>query len=404
MKKYSLLLFLLSILFFFSCNENSTEENAPKENGFTTKVELSYSDFLYQLNNYQLNRNYENIILLAEKNHLESKKDFWKCLEEELNKDSTGMLLIHQLNHGTIKKTEASSNKQVIEQLREEFNHSMDRSMVVVEARIKKFGGTHIETKKTGANQFEIIAYNIKDKNRFANLIQQNARFGFFETMENTTALNEILRMTKLIYERDSIAGTPFAESYLDGKPNSFIPRGFMFNVYQENGQYSMPKGAQVGMSKWSDTTFFNQFIRDTIVTSNLPKLVHFLWGMKEDENGLPLYTIKSNNLNRPDLGGEEIVDAKVKKENGSVQVEINFSSEGAEKFRKMTQKNINNAIAIVMDGKVLSAPLVQQEISGGMAVISGNFNLQEAEDLASILKAGTLPVRLKVVEIKEIK
>lgn len=404
MKNYFHLLFIFSNLFFFSCSENSTRENAPKENGFTTKVELSYSDFLYQLNNYQLNRNYENIILQAEKNLSESGKDFWECLREELNKDSTGILLIHQLYHGAIKKNEASSNKQVIEQLHEEFNQSMDRCMVVVEARIKKYGGTHIETKKTGANQFEIIAFNIQDKNRFSQLIQQHARFGFFETMENTTALNEILRLTKLIYERDSVAGIPFNDSYLDGKPNSFFPRGFIFNLVQSNGQYSMPKGAQVGMAKWGDTAFFNQFTRDTIVKSHLANLVHFLWGWKDDENGFPLYTIKSNNLNRPDLGGEEIVDAKVKKENGSVQVEINFSSEGAEKFRKMTQKNINNAIAIVMDGKVLSAPLVQQEISGGMAVISGNFNLQEAEDLASILKAGTLPVRLKVVEMKEIK
>lgn len=190
----------------------------------------------------------------------------------------------------------------------------------------------------------------------------------------------------------------------LIGKPHSFVPRGFMFNISQENGQYTMPQGAQVGMAKWGDTTFFNQFTRDTIVKSHLPHLVHFLWGWKDDENGFPLFTIKANNLNRPELSGEEIVDANVKKENYTAQVNITFSSEGAEKFRKMTQRNLNNAIAIVMDGKVLSAPIVQQEISGGMAVISGRFSLQEAEDLASILKAGTLPVRLKVVEMKKIK
>lgn len=387
---------------FISCSE-STSDEGPKENGVQLFVRASYSDFLYQLNDYRLSDEYENLILRSETKHLESGKDFWECLEEELMNDSTGMLLIHQLKSGSLKKTEASGNKQVIEQLREEFNQSLDRCMVVVEERIEKFGGTHIETKKMGPNQFEIIAYNIQDKNRYSQLIEQHARLGFFETMENVTALNDILLLTQKVYERDSLAGIPFADSYLDGKPQSFIPRGFMFNVFQENGQYSMPKGAQVGMAKMNDTTFFNQFTRDTIVTSSLPKLVHFLWGMKEDENGFPLFTIKSNHLNRPDLGGEEIVDAKVKKENGSVQVELKFSSEGAEKFRNMTRRNIQHAIAIVMDGKVLSAPIVEQEISGGMAVISGNFSIEEAENLVSLLKAGTLPVRLKVTEMKEI-
>lgn len=401
MKSYFFLFFLLNTL-LYSCSE-STSNEGPKENGVQLVVRASYSDFLYQLNDYRLSDEYENLILRSEKKHLESGKDFWECLEEELMNDSTGMLLIHQLKPGSLKKTEASGNKHVIEQLREEFNQSLDRCMIVVEARIKKFGVTHIETKKMGPNLFEIIAYNIQDKNRYSQLIQQHARLGFFETMENVTALNDILLLTQKVYERDSIAGIPFADSYLDGKPHSFIPRGFMFNVMQSNGQYSMPQGALVGMARGNDTAFFNQFARDTIVTSHLPRLVHFLWGMKEDENGFPLFTIKSNHLNSPDLGGEEIVDAKVKKENGSVQVELKFSIEGAEKFRKMTQRNIHKAIAIVMDGKVLTAPIVEQEISAGMAVISGKFSLQEAEDLVSLLKAGTLPVRLKVTEMKEI-
>lgn len=79
--------------------------------------------------------------------------------------------------------------------------------------------------------------------------------------------------------------------------------------------------------------------------------------------------------------------------------VSITFNSEGGAKFAKLTTENVNKPFAIILDGKVLSAPNINEPILGGSAIISGNFTTQSANQLAIALRSGALPVDLKVVE-----
>lgn len=84
---------------------------------------------------------------------------------------------------------------------------------------------------------------------------------------------------------------------------------------------------------------------------------------------------------------------------NGGPQVEVNFSSDGAKKFAEITKRNIGKPLAIFLDEQVVSAPTVNQEIIGGVAVITGQFTVEEAKSLAVQLNAGALPVPIKIVE-----
>lgn len=79
--------------------------------------------------------------------------------------------------------------------------------------------------------------------------------------------------------------------------------------------------------------------------------------------------------------------------------VNITFNSDGGEKFAKLTTQNVNKPFAIILDGKVLSAPNINEPILGGSAVISGRFTTESANQLAIALRSGALPVDLKVVE-----
>ena len=79
--------------------------------------------------------------------------------------------------------------------------------------------------------------------------------------------------------------------------------------------------------------------------------------------------------------------------------VSLEFSKEGAEKFARLTEKNVGKPLAILLDGVPISAPIVQEVITGGQAQISGNFSLDEAKNLAIQLNAGALPVSIKLVE-----
>ncbi|WP_206238907.1 protein translocase subunit SecD [Novosphingobium terrae] len=83
----------------------------------------------------------------------------------------------------------------------------------------------------------------------------------------------------------------------------------------------------------------------------------------------------------------------------GEPQVSINFNQAGGEKFAKLTTENVGHPFAIILDGKVLSAPNINTAILGGSAVISGSFTTQSANQLAIALSSGALPIDLKVVE-----
>lgn len=103
-------------------------------------------------------------------------------------------------------------------------------------------------------------------------------------------------------------------------------------------------------------------------------------------------------------LTGKDLKTAKEQIENGNQNVvAIEFTNEGADKFADLTAANVGHKIAILLDGEVLTAPVVNEPITGGKAVITGSRTLEEAKNLAILLRSGALPVKLKVMEVRTI-
>lgn len=100
-------------------------------------------------------------------------------------------------------------------------------------------------------------------------------------------------------------------------------------------------------------------------------------------------------------ITGDLLTDAQVKidSQNNEPYVAIDFNSTGARLFDQVTAANVGKRFAIVLDGSVYSAPVIRERISGGSAQISGNFNEKEAADLAIVLRAGSLPAPVKIVQ-----
>ncbi|MBX3502728.1 MAG: protein translocase subunit SecD [Alphaproteobacteria bacterium] len=100
-------------------------------------------------------------------------------------------------------------------------------------------------------------------------------------------------------------------------------------------------------------------------------------------------------------LEGDRLVDASASfdQRTGEPIVQFRFDSEGASRFGRITDGNVGKPFAIVLDGKVLSAPVIREPILGGSGQISGHFTVQGARDLAVLLRAGALPVPMKVIE-----
>jgi preprotein translocase subunit SecD len=113
-------------------------------------------------------------------------------------------------------------------------------------------------------------------------------------------------------------------------------------------------------------------------------------------EEGRTPFLIKRRTL----LTGDALVDARVEfGQFNQPQVAIRFDSRGARRFDQITAANVGKRLAIVLDNRVYSAPVIQERISGGNAIISGNFSDEEARDLAIVLRAGALPAPVKILE-----
>jgi protein-export membrane protein SecD len=113
--------------------------------------------------------------------------------------------------------------------------------------------------------------------------------------------------------------------------------------------------------------------------------------------NGEPVreYVIRKRIM----VSGENLTDAQPTFQEGQPVVSFTFDTVGAKRFGEATQENVGRPFAIVLDGAVISAPVIREPILGGQGVISGDFTVQEANDLALLLRAGALPAPLTIVE-----
>ncbi len=108
-------------------------------------------------------------------------------------------------------------------------------------------------------------------------------------------------------------------------------------------------------------------------------------------------YLVKKRTL----LTGEYLTDARVQIDSqfNESYISINFDKKGARIFERITGENVKKRLAIVLDNKVYSAPVIQEKITGGEARITGNFTTEEARDLAIVLRAGALPAPVEIIE-----
>lgn len=114
------------------------------------------------------------------------------------------------------------------------------------------------------------------------------------------------------------------------------------------------------------------------------------------EKNATPSSTLVPTDLTGADLAESSVV---FDRNTGKPAVSLNFTQAGADKFEKITAENVGKKVAIVLDNDVVSAPVVQEKITGGQAQITGNFSLDEAKNLSVQLNAGALPVPVSLVE-----
>ena len=135
----------------------------------------------------------------------------------------------------------------------------------------------------------------------------------------------------------------------------------------------------------------------EQIARGHAPSGTEFLPLMDMPNQIIPVYS-------RIEISGESLTDSQADLDQNNMPVVTTvFDSTGARKFARLTTENVGRRFAIVLDGKVLSAPSIREPIPGGRGQISGGFTLQEAKDLAVLLRSGALPAPLRVIEERSV-
>ncbi len=341
-----------------------------------------------------------------------------------------------------------ASNEEVLKVIDKEAQGAIDNAFNIIRTRIDQFGVTQPNIQRLeGTGRIMVSLPGVKDKDRVRRLLKGTANLEFWTTYENKDLQNELMNANNIVksylatekalmQKKDTTAsvspalGAPTAQVVDSGKKSelnalaqqeiattdtSLVGKGDdqypLFKVLyprldQQTGQ-PYP-GSIVGTAHFKDTAVVDKYISLAVAKNIFPRDCRFLWSAKsitgEDKkptNYFELYAVKAARGGKPSLAGEVITTARqdFDQQNGTAYVSMDMNTEGATEWARLTRENLQKCIAIVMDDKVYSAPVVQNEIKGGSSQITGNFTIDEAKDLANLLKSGKLPAPAHIIE-----
>ena len=310
------------------------------------------------------------------------------------------------------------SDADVMPIIEEEVSNSISTAFRVLRTRIDKFGVTQPNIQRIGKSGRILIELpGAKDIHRVKNLLQSTAELQFWEVYSNqdvsqfllaANAKVEELLKNETSEETDTTAVSEKSISELLGgeeDPTTAEEKNNLFSFLRPNitQQYTT---SIVGYASLKDTARINQYLRMKEVRALLPaaqKYVKFLWDAKPNKNSeiINLYALKSNRNDQAPIEGDVIDDAIQTFDQLGINPEVSMTmnSYGSKLWSKMTTANVGQFVAVVLDNYVYTAPRVNDAITTGRTSISGQFDINEAKDLANVLKAGKLPAKAHIVQ-----
>ena len=301
--------------------------------------------------------------------------------------------------------------------VRRKIDESIVSAFEVLRKRIDKFGVTQPNIQRLGASGRILVELpGAKDVDRVKNLLQSTAQLEFWETYKNDQLLNFLIEANNLLKpqvkaskktssdEKDDIS--KIEDLLADVSPQDSILSSSNPILDRIVGQ-GFQGGPVLAQFASRDSDLILGYLNQSDVRKLLPseyRYIRFAWGKPiTDSDVVELYALKSNRDNKAPLSGGVVVDAlQTFDQVGNAAVSMQMDSRGARIWENMTGKAFKEAsnIAIVLDNIVYSAPGVSSgAISGGRSEITGSFTLNEAIDLANVLRAGKLPASAEIIQ-----
>ena len=163
--------------------------------------------------------------------------------------------------------------------------------------------------------------------------------------------------------------------------------------------------GAAIGAAYKADMAAVNAYLSQPSVRELLPADITFKWAVKGDDHIDGRYYLYAIKVSTPDgkapLDGSVVTDAREQyaQRGATAEVSMTMNAEGTQEWARLTGENVGKCIAIVLDDYVYSAPRVNGKIDKGQSSITGDFTIQEAQDLANVLNSGKVPAPAKIIQ-----
>ena len=323
-----------------------------------------------------------------------SSSDFFTVFEN-IADDKNLKLPRYFINYGKTKD-------QIITQLSLQSEDSIKRVIEIIQNRVDQFGVAEPTIQKQGNNRVIVELAGIEDSERARDLLQSTALLELMivKDVESTNAMiRQIDSITASSTSKNSIDEDSEINELFDSNTSSNL--GFSSLLISVGGNLAISSENLGSMNEILAQDNVKQILEatnSTILTSD--SSIKLINEIGEEEEFYTLYHL----FNNAELTGGVIEDAQMRLSQagvtaGQAVVEVEMNSEGSREWARITGANINNRIAIVLDRKVHMAPVIRGQIFGGGTVIEGLDSIEEAEDIAIVLRAGALPVPVTIAE-----
>ena len=392
--------------------------------GMNVMLQVQLHDLVKALAGGSTAPEFTNALALAKERSVDSRNDFITLFAEAWEETSNGMPLAQIF--GTYEMRDQigpeSTDAEVIEVIRAESESAISNSFNVLRNRIDRFGVTQPNIQKLGnSGRILVELPGVKEPERVRKLLQGTASLEFWPTYTNEEiegylaeanaflaqmqAAEETVAEVAEETESEDILAEELKQAENDAAAEAeLLKQNPLFALLQPSGARGH---ACIGYAHYADTAQINKLLAMPQVKQFFPPEFKPMWTVKAsamdpNENIFELVAIKAPTRDgKAPLDGGAVTDARVQYGNngGSPEVSMTMNAEGANVWARLTKDNIGRQIAIVLDGMVYSYPNVQSEISGGSSQITGDFTLEEAEDLANVLKSGKLPAPATIIQ-----
>ena len=428
------------------CQEKEINLGLDLKGGMNVMLEVQQGDVLKSLSDDSQDPKFLEALSLTSEQTRDG-GDYIAVFAKNYAQVSGGQPLALIFNTPSMKEINANStDEEVLKVLRAESDDAIAASYDILRSRIDRFGVTSPNIQRLpNSNRILVELPGVKEPERVRKLLQGSASLEFWETYSTNELMGALEQADALLRNIKSSEVAPVeeaeevAEEAAPAEDNALVAEvaeqtseaavateAMSFEEQEKinplfvrlfpGAVYADANNPIIGYATSTDTTIVNKYLAMPQIKALFPRDVRFMWSVKPYENKraaaegvadpfdgkFELFAVKVNTFDgKAPLDGSVVVDATADyaRQGADAEVSMTMNSEGMQKWAQLTGQNIGRAIAIALDGYIYSAPNVLSAIDGGQSRITGNFIINEAKDLANVLKSGKVRAPSRIIQ-----